>query len=579
MLKFTGAPLFTHLSAALLLVCLLACGVLPPAAFSPGIAGAAATPYSDPGKTDFDTFLRVLKDFGTWEKFDTGYVFKPARPQVPMTNGSWIYTDWGWYWKGNEPYSFITDHYGNWVRLPTGVWAWRPDGTWSPHKIEWRNTETHIAWRPVPLNGYGEFLESDARRYTRPEEWIFIPKEKLKHPIQASDVVTGDKAPELLDNTESLFHIYVSYREIERPGPDPAEFLPPVVDNRQRAELNTRRVTTRPKPSTKNGAPGAASTPGASPTAGAGSTATNRPAITPHIPGMARAPGLRPAIVPNLPNQPQQPAKAPQPAPPPTSAPADPNAPAPLLPESSAETPAVSDNPGGPAPILPLEESPAPSGTAPAPSPAPGASASAAPGKPAPAAHTGAPRSPGQTAGSAPAPSAGSRLSGSGASHPLLGGGLPSASSAASESEESRRDGARYAVWIVMSLPTITTPAPLTAKPLELYVYRPRIYQDTDGINRRVEISLSPARQQDNRKEIGQILGGSLDEVRPPDKFDKSKDKDKAKAGRSNKTSAASDFPAPAQPVPAATEIPDVPTAPASNPAPRKSISTQSTKR
>ncbi len=58
------------------------------------------TPFTDRGKTDFDTVLQILNPYGTWSKIEGKWAFTPRDHQVPYTDGRWIYTEYGWYWKG-----------------------------------------------------------------------------------------------------------------------------------------------------------------------------------------------------------------------------------------------------------------------------------------------------------------------------------------------------------------------------------------------------------------------------------------------------------------------------------------------
>ncbi|PTX92220.1 hypothetical protein DB346_25110 [Verrucomicrobia bacterium LW23] len=517
----------TVATAALALLLLVAGSVVT--LFIPNTLRAAPTPFTDPGKTDFDTFLRALKDLGTWEKRGDYYVFRPARPCVPMTNGTWLYTDWGWYWKGNEPHSFITDHYGAWIRQ-NGSWVWRPDGMWSPHKIEWRTTDTHIGWRPTQVNPDGDFLEPDDSRYANPEEWIFIEKSKLRGVVQASDVITGANSLKHLESSEPSWHVYTTYREIERAGPDPAKTLPLFVDNRPRAELNTPTTARLPEPRPR---PAVATTPPPAPT-----SPPQQPAAAPSQPSAPQS------LVPEVPASPAGTAATP---------PADGGV-APLLPEG--ETPAAPGpdaTAGGPAPLLPEgETAPAPTGSAPTAH------------KPAPRAPRGPSAPPLSSSGGGSA-NGKSRFSSTGAMHPLYG----TSSFEGGGSEEVKKEAPRYKVYSIMSLPAINTPIPPAAKATEVYVYRPRLYQDGDGINRRIEIFLNPATVEQKKKELSKILGSV-----PASTTDKSE----VPSLRPSGVVMPGSTPPRASAVAPAPESPTTP-APISAPAPRKPVSTQSSKR
>lgn len=83
----------------------------------------SATPYTDRGKADFDTVLQILNPYGGWSKIGEKWAFTPRDHQAPYTDGRWIYTEYGWYWKGNLPHSWVTEHYGYWKRDADKVWS------------------------------------------------------------------------------------------------------------------------------------------------------------------------------------------------------------------------------------------------------------------------------------------------------------------------------------------------------------------------------------------------------------------------------------------------------------------------
>lgn len=181
----------------------------------------AAAPFTERTKTDFDTFLQLLNPYGKWAKLENVWLYEPFEPYTPMTEGRWVYTDFGWYWQGQRPFSWATDHYGVWRLGTDNVWRWKPDGNWQPAKVEWRGTPQMLGWRPTPSNRFGEMTESETTRYARPEEWIFLPREKLTKTFMSTEVVTGLVAKPILEQSESINHTFVSWRELDRTGPDP----------------------------------------------------------------------------------------------------------------------------------------------------------------------------------------------------------------------------------------------------------------------------------------------------------------------------------------------------------------------
>lgn len=204
---------------------------------------AAIAPFTERGQTDFDTFLDVLNPYGTWSEAEPGkYAYHPAAPEdaVPFARGRWAYTDFGWTWIGGQPGSFATDHYGVWVLDDKGAWMWRPAALWHPAPVDFRQTKEMIGWRPSKQDVLHQLTEKDDERFARPEEWIWVKKEKFAAPLAPADVVTGAEAKKrgLLDDSSPAAHVFKAWRDIDRPGPDPAGVLAPgrIVEEATRKE-------------------------------------------------------------------------------------------------------------------------------------------------------------------------------------------------------------------------------------------------------------------------------------------------------------------------------------------------------
>lgn len=183
------------------------------------------TSYTDRGKTDFDVVLQLLNPYGTWSKIDGLWAYTPLDHQVPYTNGRWIYTEYGWYWQGAMPHGWVTEHYGYWKRGADRIWSWYPGPYWLPEIIEIRATSTHIGWRCAAVNREGDFIEKPEDRYAKTDEWTFVSLAQFANPITPDLVAKPDVVKSLLDDSTECRHTYVTYREIDRPGPHPADFL------------------------------------------------------------------------------------------------------------------------------------------------------------------------------------------------------------------------------------------------------------------------------------------------------------------------------------------------------------------
>ena len=119
----------------------------------------------------------VLDDNGRWERvqYEGGhyYFWRPVQVRAgwaPFTEGRWTV----WYddhcWIPNEPFGYVTHHYGNWFYL-NGFWYWAPPAArlravqagpalnihlaWYPGRVSWIHSGAYIGWIPLaPFEPY-----------------------------------------------------------------------------------------------------------------------------------------------------------------------------------------------------------------------------------------------------------------------------------------------------------------------------------------------------------------------------------------------------------------------------------------
>jgi hypothetical protein len=101
-----------------------------------------------------DFFHDNLEAYGDWREVgDYGYCWQPRevdRDWRPYSDGHWVYTDAGWTWDSEEPYSWAVYHYGRWARVDRVGWVWVPGTEWGPAWVSWRRSERHVGWAPLP---------------------------------------------------------------------------------------------------------------------------------------------------------------------------------------------------------------------------------------------------------------------------------------------------------------------------------------------------------------------------------------------------------------------------------------------
>jgi hypothetical protein len=189
------------------------------------LARGGIAPFTDPGKIDFDTAINLLNPYGTWAQVGGKWAFTPLDHQAPYTHGRWLYTEYGWYWQGTSPHSWLTEHYGYWKRGADQVWAWYPGPFWLPQTVEIRGSTEGIGWRSAEVDQDGNFVEAPSARFTKVDEWTFVTPARFAGPITPDVVAKPAQAEQMLEDSTDSIHSYLTYREIDRPGPHPADFI------------------------------------------------------------------------------------------------------------------------------------------------------------------------------------------------------------------------------------------------------------------------------------------------------------------------------------------------------------------
>jgi hypothetical protein len=108
---------------------------------------------------ELDAYDDELGQNGEWVYDEPqGYVYVPrvASDWAPYTYGRWVYTLYGWTWVADEPWGFVTSHYGRWGYSSRIGWHWMPRTGfagawvgWSTPVGRWSDT---IGWCALGFN-------------------------------------------------------------------------------------------------------------------------------------------------------------------------------------------------------------------------------------------------------------------------------------------------------------------------------------------------------------------------------------------------------------------------------------------
>ncbi|MCY3020573.1 MAG: hypothetical protein NTW87_16255 [Planctomycetota bacterium] len=101
-------------------------------------------------------FYESLSPYGRWIQVGHAWVWQPTVMVVDrgwrpyFHRGHWVHTDFGWTWHSDYSWGWAAFHYGRWSCDPAYGWVWTPDTVWGPAWVNWRMSDTHYAWAPLP---------------------------------------------------------------------------------------------------------------------------------------------------------------------------------------------------------------------------------------------------------------------------------------------------------------------------------------------------------------------------------------------------------------------------------------------
>jgi len=168
-------------SAVLLtgLACLLAASVSSRAAVD--VSFSAGIEINSP-----NDFYEPLTPYGEWVSVGSyGRCWHPInveRGWRPYCEGHWEWTDCGWYWVSDEPWSWACYHYGSWVDDPGYGWCWIPATEWAPAWVTWREAPDYIGWAPCGPGG----------AVLAPSLFVFVDVHRFHDRIRPNTVIVNN---------------------------------------------------------------------------------------------------------------------------------------------------------------------------------------------------------------------------------------------------------------------------------------------------------------------------------------------------------------------------------------------------
>jgi hypothetical protein len=144
--------------------------------------------------TDLAPFARPLASLGEWLRLGDGRaVWRPAAVGDgwrPYVDGSWSWTEDGWYWVSAEPWAWATYHFGRWRHDDRLGWTWIPGHEWAPAWVVWRRGAAAIGWAPRPDDGA-----------VHAAHWTFVPERRFAGSYVPEVAFHATRLPTLLLHT------------------------------------------------------------------------------------------------------------------------------------------------------------------------------------------------------------------------------------------------------------------------------------------------------------------------------------------------------------------------------------------
>ncbi len=120
----------------------------------------------------------------------------------PYCNGTWEWTDCGWYWVSDEPWAWACYHYGSRAFDPNDGWVWIPGIEWAPAWVNWRTGGDYVGWAPCGPSG----VTIDASYY------VFIQSQHFNDAIRPDNIVANNAS--ILGRTSEIRNVGREQRQI-----------------------------------------------------------------------------------------------------------------------------------------------------------------------------------------------------------------------------------------------------------------------------------------------------------------------------------------------------------------------------
>ncbi len=192
------------------------------------LLGGTVSPLHAAAQISVDFFHENLSSHGDWREVgDYGYCWQPRDVDSewrPYSDGRWVYTDAGWTWDSDEPYSWAVYHYGRWAKVERVGWVWVPGNEWGPAWVSWRRGPKHVGWAPLPPEARFERSRGFSRNVDTdydigPTNYTFVEVKNMGAPRLRTVVVAPRENITIINQTTNITKVTYVNNVVYNEGP------------------------------------------------------------------------------------------------------------------------------------------------------------------------------------------------------------------------------------------------------------------------------------------------------------------------------------------------------------------------
>jgi len=187
-------------------------------------------PRTQAAELTVDLFYDQLAPYGDWvDAGEYGYAWHPrdvGQDWRPYADGRWAYTDAGWTWVSEEPYSWAVYHYGRWANLSDVGWIWVPGREWGPAWVSFRRSDHYVGWAPLPPEAsFGREVQtisswSDSYYDVGPTQYTFVEVRNFGAPRLREFIAPERENVRIISETRNITNIRVQNNGVYVGGPE-----------------------------------------------------------------------------------------------------------------------------------------------------------------------------------------------------------------------------------------------------------------------------------------------------------------------------------------------------------------------